>query len=269
MDYDYWIRFDRGGFTIHRMPETIAHSRLHADAKTLCARRDIYREIFEVCRKRGGYISRSYVDGLWQHLVYERSRSPARLLRGLPGLRSILVTFHFRWLNRSLYTRRQWLAWTSRVIKRRLARILRRSPRLFAILVRTRARLRSGRPRGSGRASIARTGRLRVKGFWPDNWVERQLDVVVDARDETRQVKLIGAPVAAMTVQVSAHGRPLRQFVLAQNGRQTIDLELPPGPEETITFDFSDHVVDGAGRPVSFMLDETDLFSEDDLRATV
>jgi glycosyltransferase involved in cell wall biosynthesis len=271
MDYDYWLRLDRSGFVIRHMAETIAQSRLHPTAKTLVARRAIYREVFDVCRRRADYISRDYVDGYWHHLVDERRGGPGRLLARFPKLRSLLVSLHHRWLNRRRYMRRQFVAGAARSARRRLVARLRRTPRLFALLLRVRNRLRGLRARVERRATPSLlpgggNGHLRVSGYWPDNWVANRLEVVIDPREQSRKLRLVGRPVAGMTVEVSASGTQLGQFELVQNGRETVTVQLPPGPRETVTFAFSDHSVDGAGRPISFLLEETNLFREEDLQ---
>ena len=197
MDFDFWIRLDHSWFVTQHMPKTIAQSRLHAGTKTLRARREIYDEIFRVSRDRGGYISRNYVDGYWHHLVYERRRSPARLIRYVPVLRGLLVSVHHRWLNRNRHIRTQWIQGSRRAARRQqLVWRLQRKPRLFALLLRITALSRALRVRGFRRgapsAMTPRNARLRVTGFWPDNWVGDRLDVVIDPREHARNLQIIG-----------------------------------------------------------------------------
>jgi len=252
MDYDYWLRFDRTGFTIQHLPQTIAQSRLHPGAKTLRARRAIYAEIFDVCCRRADYISRSYVDGYWQHLVYEQPHGPFRILGYVPIVRTLLVSLHHRWLNRQRYVRRQWIEARARTFESRVLDNLRKN-RLLSYVS------------SPGRGRVPR-----VTGYWPDNWVGARLEVVVDARDQSRNFRLVGRPIAEMTVVVSTADTQLGQFELAtQNGQETVTIQLPPGPPETVRLAFSDHIVDGAGRPISFLLQETDLFGEADLHTFV
>jgi glycosyltransferase involved in cell wall biosynthesis len=73
MDYDYWLRIDRAGGSIQHIPQTLAASRLYPETKTLSSRREIYREIFRVCYRHGGYVDRNYFFGLWHHLTHENS----------------------------------------------------------------------------------------------------------------------------------------------------------------------------------------------------
>ena len=84
MDYEYWIRVGRSGLVIRHLEEKLARSRLHPETKTLSARSGIFHEIFDVCR-RGGYVSRNYVYGYWDHLAFEHSGVGARVLRSSPA----------------------------------------------------------------------------------------------------------------------------------------------------------------------------------------
>jgi len=261
LDYDYWIRFDRSGFVLQHMPTTIAHSRLHLGAKTLRGRPEIYREIFDVCRRRGGYISRSYVAGFWHHLVYER-RGPARLLRLFPPLRALAVFLHYRWANLLWRLRAENVQAARFALRKRLLRRLQRTPRLLAFALSVRARL----GRGAHRVLSGRS-RLRVSGFFPDNWVTDRLDVVVDSREQPRQLHIVGRPVAAMTVQVSANGTQLGEFTLKEAEREAVSLQLPAGPPGILSFSFSHHAIDANGRRVAFLMQETNLFREEDLHS--
>jgi glycosyltransferase involved in cell wall biosynthesis len=257
LDYDYWIRLDRGGFVLQHLPVTLAQSRLHTGAKTLRARPQIYDEIFRVCRARGGYVSRSYVDGYWHHLIYERG-GVARTLRHAPALRGIPVRAHHVLLNMGGGT--GTLAGARFAARRRLVRRVQRSPRLFALAVGAHARLR-------GAKGLVSRGRLRVSGFWPDNWVGERLEVVVERRDSPRRLQLVGRPVSEMTVKVSANGTQLGEYALGDSDFESVDFELPPGPQEVVTFRFSEHAVDANGRRVAFRVRNTNLFREDDLYA--
>jgi len=262
MDYDFWIRLDRAGFVLQHMPKTIAQSRLHVGAKTLRARPEIYREIFDVCRSRGGYVSRSYIDGFWHHLVYER-RGPARLLRFFPPLRGLAVWLHYHWANLQSGTQLDQIHAARFAARKRLLRRLRRSPRLLAFLIGARTQL----GRGSRGMRSIRGSRLRVSGFWPDNWIADRLDVLVDSREYPRQLRIAGRSVSEMTVRVSANGTQLAEFALRENECELMRVQLPAGPRELLSFSFSDYALDAHGRRVAFLVQETNLFREEDLHA--
>jgi glycosyltransferase involved in cell wall biosynthesis len=277
MDFDYWIRIDRSGFELQHLPSTLAQARAHEQAKTTIARPAIYREIVAVSRRSGGYVSQGYIHGLWHHLAHERRYHPARLLRPFPRLRGRIATVHYRWLNRRQYSWRQRIAGARRVAKQRLIHALARTPRLLALLVRFRRGLR--RAAASARSLFVRSeppavgvlpaGRPRVSGFWPDNWVTDRLDVVIGPRESAREVRILGRAVVGMSVEVSADGDRLGRFELEGSREEAVVVKVPPGPLETISFQFSDAVVDGSGRMIAFRLDATNLFSEADIAARV
>jgi glycosyltransferase involved in cell wall biosynthesis len=259
LDYDYWLRLDRSGFVLQHMPTTIARSRLHAGAKTLRARPEIYPEIFDVCRRRGGYISRSYITGYWHHLAYERGGASV-VLRFAP-LRALAVELHYRLLNLQWRSRLQKLrAWPFQA-RSRFVRRLQWSPRLFSSVLNANARMQQGL------RSILAPGAStrRVSGFWPDNWVADRLDVVVEPRERPRQLHIVGRPVTGMTVRVAANGTELGEFELEESRCESVNVQLPAGPRELVSFSFSDHAVDANGRRVSFLVQETNLFREEDL----
>jgi glycosyltransferase involved in cell wall biosynthesis/2-polyprenyl-3-methyl-5-hydroxy-6-metoxy-1,4-benzoquinol methylase len=260
MDYDYWIRTDRSGLVIQHMPVTIAQSRLHAGAKTLRARREIYREIFRVCRERGGYISRSYVYGFWHHLTYEGWLGRAlRLPRIVPGA---ATSFHYRWLNRHVYFRLRASDGVGLAVRRRVAHRLQGKPRLLSVALRLQA---GARPRRRAGVSSAAQKDVRVRGFWTDNWVGDRLDVLVDPSEHGRTLNLVGRPVSDMTLSVSSNGDELGRFELNESCEEDVCVDLPAGHGELITFTFSDHAVDAQGRPLAFLLQQTNIFREDDL----
>jgi hypothetical protein len=273
MDYDYWIRLDRAGFALQYVPVTLAQSRLHADAKTISARPKIFREILLVSRRGGGYVSANYIQGLWRHLAYERPDHPARFLRKTPRARACVAYVHYWWLNRHRYTWTQRLGGAYQALRRRLIRLLLHVPWMLALLVHAKRSIRgivADVKRFFARSSAPAARRAapqRVVGFWPDNWIEDELAVVVAPREETRELRIVGRPVVGMTVHVSSGGGPLGRFELVGGREEAVVVRLPPGPRETVSYRFSDGVVDGAGRTVSFRLDETNLFGEQDLGA--
>lgn len=94
MDYEYWLRIDRAGGSIHHLPEYLASSRLYAETKTLSAREQIYEEIFRICLKHGGYVDLNFFLGLWHHRVCESSSHWGRFLRYLPSAHHLIAIIH-------------------------------------------------------------------------------------------------------------------------------------------------------------------------------
>lgn len=122
MDYDYWLRVDRAGGRIEHLPELLACSRLYPQTKTQTARREIYREIFEVCQRHAGYVHRHYFHGLWHHLCEERESGLPRCLAGWPKAREAMASLHHLWWHRSQLSFRRLLYGVSRRLKHYAAR---------------------------------------------------------------------------------------------------------------------------------------------------
>lgn len=124
MDYEYWIRLDRASAKLVHIPERLAQSRLHASSKTRTARRQIYREIFEVSRREGGYVDYHYFISLWRELLRDPNRRLLRLLRFLPNFEDRMAYLHHKWWNRHLYSWRDLARVGRRVVAKRARRLL-------------------------------------------------------------------------------------------------------------------------------------------------
>jgi hypothetical protein len=266
MDYEYWIRADRAGAAIEHLPVKLAASRVHSGTKTLTARPAIFREIFDVTRRRGGYVSEHYVDGFWHHLAYER-RSATAALRLFPRTRSTLARTHAQWLNRHLATRSQLARNVARTLRREVIENVRSAPQLSRAGRAASRRLASGVPLPrAGRVLLrAANGGTAVRGLWLDNWASDRLDVIVEARTSPRTYRLVGIPVAAMTAGVSIGARTVASVALEAGREETIEITLEAGKWTTVSIAFSEHLTEPSGRRVSFLLQETDLFREGDL----
>jgi len=61
--------------------------------------------------------------------------------------------------------------------------------------------------------------------------------------------------------------RELGEFPLRRGEQESVIVRLPPGPREVVVFAFSEHVVDANGRSIAFLMQDTNVFSEEDLYA--
>lgn len=95
MDYEYWLRMATAGGIIHHIPDKLAQSRLHEDAKTLAMRGTIYKEVFEITERHGGYVSYSYFLGMWSYRLFEEWKHGHRLRRFAPRAYVIPASIHF------------------------------------------------------------------------------------------------------------------------------------------------------------------------------
>jgi glycosyltransferase involved in cell wall biosynthesis len=124
MDFDYWLRVDRAGGRIEHVHEWLACSRLYPQTKTLSARREIYREIFQVCQRHGGYVHLNYFYGLWHHLCEESGSVVFRRLKGRAHLQQRMARLHNKWHHRHQYSLGQIAGGLGRRLRRHTLSVL-------------------------------------------------------------------------------------------------------------------------------------------------
>jgi glycosyltransferase involved in cell wall biosynthesis len=94
LDYDLWIRLARS-YSVAKVDDYLATSRMHLDNKTLSSRRQVYQEIISVTRAHYGYVPYEWLHGYACYLLdrkdqyFDRSRPsiPSYLLALLLGAR--------------------------------------------------------------------------------------------------------------------------------------------------------------------------------------
>lgn len=100
MDYEYWLRMARASCRIEHIPEVLAASRLHAEAKTLSSQKSFFNEIFQVCLKIGGYVHFNWFNSYWQFRLSGESALAAQPLKGIKAKQKILFALiHHRWFH--------------------------------------------------------------------------------------------------------------------------------------------------------------------------
>jgi glycosyltransferase involved in cell wall biosynthesis len=146
-----------------------------------------------------------------------------------------------------------------------------RRPGRLALFGRRGRDASDGRPPAadeSAPTAAAPAARRRVTGYWADNWVDPRLDVVL-AREPATSLRLEGVPATDMVVDLAVDDEVVQRIPLHGGKSTTIECVGPYSGRETLSFVFSQAVTDEAGRQVSFRVDATDLFSEQDLAATL
>jgi len=156
MDYDLWIRLGRQHQFAY-LPEVLARSRLHKDAKTLASRRKVFSEIIATVKRHYGVVPFEWAYGYADHLfnrstrdVFSTKRPSAAALWASVGLAM--------WLNRGRPD--YW-------------------PRCFRPVVR---RALSGIPLGS----------RGFEGKWGDGWVSRSYVSEVPVAADTEAIVIRG-----------------------------------------------------------------------------
>ncbi|HYE37787.1 glycosyltransferase [Methylocaldum sp.] len=246
MDYEYWLRFGRSGGAIRYISDNLAASRLYPETKTMSRRGEIYNEIFRVCRKHGGYVHMNYVQGYWHYLCYERSGIGSSLMRRVPVAYKVMPYLHHKWLNRKNYN------------SRLIARILYSKGKRFLMNWINR---KSSTKMADLLDKIPSTG-AKVFGFWHDNWLAPVFRIPVEATITQQERYIEGKAPVDVTLDVKAGEVLIGTFSLEkeQLHRVAFDSKLINGQD--LTFIFSNYVVDGADRKLSFQLLDTNLFSE-------
>ena len=245
MDYDYWLRIDRAGGVIQHVPVVLASSRLYPETKTLSSRDRIYQEIFSICMRHGGYISRNYLTGYWHHRFWEKPTAMTRAIRRIPRSLPVAALLHDKWINRGRKApgdqSRPSVATIARKIASRLSRRV--------------ERLRKDGLVGGVTAA--------VHGYFADGWLAPRATFNTPTARSGTTLYLAGHAALDCKMTISAGDGPLVTLDLAANrhARATIS----PKPGAAITATFSDSMVDAAGRRLSFYISSTNFFAESDL----
>lgn len=240
MDYDYWLRIDRAGGTIRRMPTLLANSRLYAGTKTLSRRADIYRELFATCRRHAGYVDRNYYLGYWHHRIHEEPGLLATVLQCVPRADAALAKTHHAW-----DTRRDLVL---RALMSRRTEPMRRLYRRLKRMLDRRA------------ASTAYAG---VSGFFWDGWLAPEAVIDTSAVVPGKELFLTGRAAIPCVIDVRLGDRTVHTQSLSPDSVNRVSLVIDrPGP---LRLCFSSHVVDAAQRPLAFLLLGTNLFAEGDI----
>lgn len=258
MDYEYWLRIDRMGGKLVYYPEYLANYRLHAEAKTLSAREKIYREAFQVCKKHGGYVSLSYIQGLWYHRLWEKPGLSRRLVRAIPGMYRIItladyarINSGYHWQKMTAQPVRQATINLLHTTKRELIHLLKSNLDFLRPLVRKirrqRYRVEAGKP---------------VFGVWPDNWLGPLAQFYVQRKNLNQELYLEGIPAKNLRVNIKLDQAIIEQKDLAAN--QPVRLMIPAEIGQKVQLEFSSARRDPEGRYLTFLLQDTNLFAEYD-----
>lgn len=249
MDYDYWLRIAKAGGEIQFLREKLACSRLYPETKTLSARPKIYQEIFEICRRHTGFVHQSYYQGYWHHRIYEEDNRASRLLRRYHVSYTMLAWFHHKWNHRDRYP----VAWVASALIKKVAL------RVAAAGVRVKGFVR----RSSRPAPLRRNGL--VKGFWPDNWLEPKLIITPKSRAGGEVLHIGGVAPIDQTMTVAAGDKEICRFDFKAHQYKKVSFPADLAGAQKISIRFSSFVEDPAKRKLAFLLQDTNVFSEQDI----
>jgi hypothetical protein len=296
MDFDYWLRIAVAGGKIHHSPQVLAASRLYPQTKTMSARDKIFQEIFQVCQEHGGYVDLNYFHGLWHYRCWECSGGWPTWFRKLPHFYQNMARLHCRWYHRrwptlhevahypraaarmakggaiSLRDRFRSLVWAG-VEQATGYRIDRRRPLSHIPAAAWRKLKRRNVNRLEQRDKAKREeafrvdgghGRRRVFGWYPDNWLEQECEVWVQNATAGNRLRLVGTPPCDTTLTVTADSKLVTKQFLSGSKRQKVLFHIDPGKNRQVKLHFSHCQVDTAKRKLAFLLEDTNLFLEQD-----
>jgi len=250
MDYDYWLRIDRIGGIIMHIPDMLACSRLYPETKTLSARREIYREIFKICQKHGGYVDLNYFYGLWHHLIIEGGANWCKFLRFLPFSHKLLARLHHRLYQLRWYSAKDVLKFFSGKLKNRLP---------------DRPWINWGLEHLLGPLFTRMIDRRLVVGFWGDNWLAPSSSIFLGNTERKKKFILVGSAAVDTNVTVRVGRRVVCREFLKANKCERICFDASQDLQGIISIRFSRHIVDPISRKLSFRLKGTNMFTENDI----
>jgi glycosyltransferase involved in cell wall biosynthesis len=253
MDYDYWLRIAKTGGDIRFLPEKLACSRLYPETKTQSARSEIYREIFEICRRHVGYVHQSYYRGYWHHRIYDNNNVISRIFRLHPGLYTKLGWLHRKWNHRNKYP-------LGHIASFFLRKAIRRFKFLQAI---SHWKATALRKLFAPANSLARSN-TSIVGFLSDNWIEPTLTVAPKKRASGQILHLAGIAPVDLIMSVRAGGKEIHKFTFNKNQYEKASFPADLIGNERIDIQFSGFVKDNAKRRLAFLLQDTNIFSEQD-----
>ncbi|MBY0459095.1 MAG: hypothetical protein K2V38_17300, partial [Gemmataceae bacterium] len=245
MDYDYWLRVDRAGGILEHIPDILAHTRIHRDAKSSGSgkaethRRTFYQELFDVSLRHAGYVSSVYVH-MWLYACVFNARPWTRRYEEFLT-RVVQNWYHLR--HRCGLSR-------YRTIRTVFGEERRRVPRLILNQFRW-LHPRAWKP----------TPRPKLD-FGHDLWLGPEQTVLHPGGP----LKLVGVPSRDTVLKVFRGADELAAIPLKGDTEAEVSLDIPPAPPTVpLRLVFTDAEPLPDGRSVAFKLRGTTLFGEKDV----
>ncbi|MDJ0889470.1 MAG: glycosyltransferase [Desulfobacterales bacterium] len=253
MDYDYWLRMAKAGGKICFLPQKLACSRLYPETKTQSERTKIFKEIFRICKKNAGFIHTNYYCGYWHHLIHEKNTITSRLLNRFSGLYTKLGWLHHKWDHRTYYSMRHIAGLFIRRVKNRLRR---HSP--------ADLKSRSGRILPSPAFLRSLLKGKSVFGFESDNWLGPTVAVAPSERVCGHSLHIAGIAPVDQVMSVISGEKEVFAFTFEKQQYKKVTFPSEAIGNKQLTLQFSEFTEDISKRRLSFLLQDTNIFTEED-----
>lgn len=249
MDYDYWLRIAKSEGNICFLPEKLACSRLYPETKTLSSRAKIYHEIFDICRKHAGHAHLNYFQGYWHHIIYENHNLISRVLRKSPRAQYVLPRLHRKLLHQKQYT---WRKISSLICKKTTSYLSKRGSKIESV------------DYLSSPSTSVTEQNASVIGYWPDNWLEENVTIAPKERPVGQILQIGGIAPHDVQMNVRCGDTELLLFQFTAHKYQLVKFSADLVGNNPIHIRFSKFTNDAANRHLSFLLQDTNIFSEQD-----
>jgi hypothetical protein len=252
MDYEYWMRLDRAGGVLEYLPELLASTRMHPDAKTsgghdYLTRR--FREMFSSSVKHAGYISRTNLHGWIATCVYPRWP----ILKNFPKTTTEAVT---AWFTYRHVANCRWFGAVTRTVEHMATHML-PIPE-FSLIEYVRSKFRS-RPADTPFC-------LPYQRWGPHlhNLLGTRVIVGAGVDRGADELRLAGRPLCDLTLSLKIGDEPLAEVPLKARELTDLRVRCPAvkGDQRVITLEFSDSVRCPVRGEYAFELLGTNLFGE-------
>lgn len=104
-----------------------------------------------------------------------------------------------------------------------------------------------------------------VRGMWADNWLGPQAQFVIGDVAAGQELWLGGTAAADMDVRIDVDGSPIESRALPAGQYTAMRWTAEQIGRRRLSLRFASHVIDARGRRLSFRIEDTNLFSEDDV----
>ena len=248
MDYDYWLRIAKAGGEIRFLREKLACSRLYPKPRHCRRAQKFSRKYSKFAVGTPAMCIKATIKVTGTIGFTKRITAPVVCYGGTMCLIRCSLGFTISGTI-AIDTR---LAWVASALAKKVAQ------RVAAAGVRAKGFVK----RSSTPAPLRPNGS--VKGFWPDNWLEPRLTITPKLRARGEVLHIAGVAPIDQTMTIVAGNREICRCDFKAHQYKKVSFPADLAGAERISIRFSFFVEDPAKRKLAFLLQDTNVFSEQD-----